>query len=566
MIEVDIEGQIVSIKADHRETTRLKTIPGVRYNKRTDRWQMPWGLTALATLAGYPGVKLSDAATVAFENMWHKRDMQEARKGLVNPITGRDGLYPFQNAGVRFLAGGKRVLLADEMGTGKTVQALVAIDQVDAYPALVVCPNSLKHNWAKEVKTWTDAIPVVIEGTAKQRRDKIAQAREGVGNSNVVVIVNYESLVKHTAQAPFGNTVLTEEKKAAKELNDIQWSTVVVDEAHRIKNPKADQTRAVWGVSRRAPYRFALTRTPVVNDPDDLWSILHFLIPEEQSARNRFRDRWCIVRPGWHGGIENLGLRDGPARDELDVILNATIIRRTKGKVLPDLPEKILTNRLLEMGAKQKKAYNDLVKFMMAEVDGGILTATDPLTLLGRLRYAASALPVIDDEGNVISLTAPSNKLEEVKSIIAESTGPIVVYGESRRLMELLEAQLPGDLRIGMITGKIPVRARQGFVDMFQSNELDVMLATTGAGAEGVTLTASSRMIIVQESWSNVANKQAHDRIHRIGQDKGSEIITLMSQGTVDVAVHNATVEKEEQLQALVRDPDWFRAAMKGDI
>ena len=101
---------------------------------------------------------------------------------------------------------------------------------------------------------------------------------------------------------------------------------------------------------------------------------------------------------------------------------------------------------------------------------------------------------------------------------------------------------------------------------MFQAGDLDVMLATTGAGAEGITLTAASRMVVVQESWSNVANKQAHDRIHRIGQDRGTEIITLITEGTVDVAVHQATVEKEDQLQSLVRDPEWFIAAIRGDL
>jgi len=559
----------VFVTADHRETTRLKMIPGMKYNKNRQQWTMPLGLTALACLMEYPGRTCTNDAAAALDHLQHQSEAQETRRKADHPIEGRPHLYPFQNAGVRFIAGGKRVLMADEMGTGKTVQALTALDQVNAYPILVVCPNGLKHNWAKEVEQWTDAVAVVIEGTAANRRKLIEEARywqSAPEPIKTVVIINYESLVKHTKQASFGNTVLTDEQKAEKELNDIEWKAVVVDEAHRIKSPKAHSTRAVWGVSRGAPYRIALTGTPVVNNPDDLWSIMHFLIPEQQNSRTRFRDRWCIVRPGWHGGIENLGLQEGAPRRELDVILKPTIIRRTKAEVLPELPEKILTTRHLDMGAKQAKAYNQMVAYMMAEVEGGTLTATDPLTLLGRLRYAASAFPVVDTDGNVVSLNTPSNKLTEVKAIIAESTGPVVVYGESRKLIELLADELADNYRLGMITGMIPLRARQGYVEMFQDGQLDVMLATTGAGAEGITLTASSRMIMVQESWSNVANKQAHDRIHRIGQDRGSEIITLISEGTIDQAVHTATMEKEEQLQALVRDPAWFMAAIKGEV
>ena len=563
MITVDVIGQVVTVAAGHRDTMSLKLIPGCRYNKARDVWTVPFGLTALACLGDFPGAQYTDGAVARFGELAQWADRQAARRDATDPIEGREFLYPFQAAGVRFIAAGKRVLVADEMGTGKTVQTLVAIDQVDAYPLLVVCPNSLKHNWAKEVEQWTDATPVVVEGTAAQRKKLIA---EMAGQENLVAIINYESLVKHTKQASFGNTVLTDEQKAEKDLNDIQWQAVVVDEAHRIKSPKAHSTRAVWGVSRDAEYRVALTGTPVVNNPDDLWSILHFLIPEEQNARARFRDMWCHVVPGYHGGLENLGLREGAPRRQLDVILKPMVIRRTKGEVLPDLPEKILTNRLVPISGKQRTVYNQLVSDMMAEVHGGILVATDPLTLLGRLRYAASATPVVDDDGNVLSLDTPSNKLSEIKDIIAESDGPLVVYGESRKLMELIEAELPEDLRIGVITGAIPARARQGFVDMFQAGDLDVMLATTGAGAEGITLTAASRMVVVQESWSNVANKQAHDRIHRIGQDRGTEIITLITEGTVDVAVHQATVEKEDQLQSLVRDPEWFIAAIRGDL
>jgi SNF2 family DNA or RNA helicase len=234
--------------------------------------------------------------------------------------------------------------------------------------------------------------------------------------------------------------------------------------------------------------------------------------------------------------------------------------------VLPELPDKILSTRRIPLTPAQTKAYNQMVKNMMAELKSGILMATDPLTLLGRLRYVASAMPEVNEDLDVISLSTPSNKLNEVKDILEGGSGQLVVYGESRKLMELLQEELWRSYSVGMITGAVPVRVRQGYVDMFQRGELDIMLATTGAGAEGITLTAANRMVVVQESWSNVANKQAHDRIHRIGQDRGTEIITLISEGTVDEAVHRATVEKEGQLQALVRDPEWLMAAARGDL
>ena len=103
-------------------------------------------------------------------------------------------------------------------------------------------------------------------------------------------------------------------------------------------------------------------------------------------------------------------------------------------------------------------------------------------------------------------------------------------------------------------------------MELFQDKGLDILLATTGAGAEGITLTAANRLVMAQESWSNTANKQSHDRIHRIGQEQNVQIITLLSDSTIDESVHKVCADKEHQLQILVRDPDWFKAAMRGDI
>ena len=568
MLNLTLDGSTVMIEAPPRETVRLKRVPGTRYYKSIDRWAMPLTMTSVACLQEWPtGVGMDEDIVAAFDDLSLWGTTQDTIRNDTRPLKGREFLYPFQAAGVRFIGKGKRVLVADEMGTGKTVQAITAIDLADAYPALIICPNSLKHNWAKEVEMWSDATPVVIEGTATKRAKLIADAWELQDREQQnVVIINYESLVKHTKEKSFGNTVLSDKDKEPGELNDIPWQAVVVDEAHRIKSPKAHSTRAVWGVSQMAPYRIALTGTPVVNNPDDLWSIMHFLDPEGFPSRTRFRDRYCLMRPGYHGGVENMGLQEGPPRTELDLQVRPRFIRRTKMAVLPELPDKILSTRRIPLTPAQTKAYNQMVKNMMAELKSGILMATDPLTLLGRLRYVASAMPEVNEDLDVISLSTPSNKLNEVKDILEGGSGQLVVYGESRKLMELLQEELWRSYSVGMITGAVPVRVRQGYVDMFQRGELDIMLATTGAGAEGITLTAANRMVVVQESWSNVANKQAHDRIHRIGQDRGTEIITLISEGTVDEAVHRATVEKEGQLQALVRDPEWLMAAARGDL
>ena len=560
-MKVTAEGQTLVVEAPHSMTPTMKTIPGMRYDRNRQVWTMPLNLQALAALKQYTGHDDPFLDLKAF-TVW-----QEDHRIKDAPIKGQEHLYPFQAAGVRFLAHGKGVLMADEMGTGKTVQALPAIDLENAYPALVVCPNSLKHNWAKEVGMWCKrddrVVSFVIEGNAKRRRQDIDLARElSKSGAPVVVIINYEALRLHSKQAPFGNTVLSDKEKAEKELNEIAWQSVVVDEAHRIKSPKASQTRAVWGVSETARYRFALTGTPIVNNPDDLWSIMRFVAPDEYPSRQRFRDRYCLVRPGWHGGLENLGLRDD-VRSEFDVLNRPRFIRRTKSEVLPELPEKIVTTQYLPMTKEQQKAYGQMVEYMMADIDDRVLVTSDPLVLVGKLRFIASAMPVLNDNGDIVALGGPSNKLGAIQDILDETQDALVVYSQSRKLIEFFARELDDTVSV---TGGMTPAQRQDSIDRFQGGDASVFLATTGAGAEGLTLTRSNRLVVAWEDWSNVANKQAHDRIHRIGQERGVEVITLVSKGTIEEAVSKSTGRKEDMLQQLVQDKEALMRAVKGRV
>lgn len=564
MIRLQVAGDKMVIDAQPHDRHILKAVTGTRYMKSRNVWEAPVSLVQFAAIRGMAGTNLSvaDSATRAEKRLEMLADKQEQARKDHSLIELEPNLYPFQNAGVRFLGKGKQVLLADEMGTGKTVQALVAIRLLKAFPLLVVCTNSMKHKWAEEIEKWTNATPVVVGGTAAQRKKAIASTQDIVGD--YAVIINYESLRLHSKMAPFGNTVLSEKEASLKELNYINWATVIADEVHRAKEPKAKQTRALWGVSADVKYRFGLTGTPIMNNPDDLWSIMRFVCPQEWSSRSRFRDRYCNVQAGWHGGLENRGLLSNRI-EELDKFLQPRMIRRTKKEVLPQLPEKVHTVLRVPMTDKQSKAYRDMLNHMMAEVDGGFLISSDPLSSLGRLRYLASAFAEVED-GQVVALKAPSNKLIAIEGILEEGGTPIVVYAESRKLIEFLDSELSKSYKTGLITGKQSSQERNSNIELFQDGGLDIILATTGAGAEGITLTAANRLVMAQESWSNTANKQAHDRIHRIGQENKVEIITLIAKATIDETVHMVCGEKEIQLQRLVRDPEWFKRAMVGDV
>ena len=555
------------------EVDRIKLIPGARHQRTSDEWRMPATRSQAAALSGVFAGRLNVSPSVREHVQWlfgpkpvrPEFSMNEAEE-LRAQASKSPHLYDFQAKGVEFLCSAGSALLGDEMGTGKTIQAIEWMKHFSRrgpnyVTHLVVCPNSLKYNWADEIRQWWPDVDVtVIDGTATQRRKQIENSHNG---GHVVLIINYESLRAHTKLAPWGGRALTEKQKELKDLNDLVFRCVVVDEAHKIKDPKSQQTMAVKQMGAQAEHRLALTGTPLLNNPDDLWSIWNFIAPREAGSRTQFRNRYCLMQNAWHGGFENLGLRP-ELIPEFDRWFQPRFLRRTKTQVLPQLPEKYpIRYHRLPLTTKQKTLYKAMVKDMMSVIEEDLLLAENPLTLMIRLRQIACATPVLQD-GEVVALTNPSNKLQAIQDMLDGE--PLVVYAESRRFIEFLHENLYLDHRVGLITGKQNAKQRQQAIEEFQAGKLDIMLGTLGAGAEGITLTRSSRIVLAQQSWAHATNAQAIDRVHRIGQARAVQPIVLVSDGTIDQSVALVDQRKESRLQDLVRDPDWVRRALIGEI
>ena len=207
---------------------------------------------------------------------------------------------------VKFLVKARRALLADEPGLGKTAQAIRALKKLqengeEVFPALIVCPNTLKTNWEREFDKWWPGIDVqVIKGSATQRRKAFDHEAQ-------VYVINWESLRTHSRLQPYGAVALARcvecgghDSKISparcevhqRELNTINFNSVVADEIHRSKEPKSKQTRALWAASGDASTRFALTGTPIANNAVDLWPILHWLDEKEWPSKTKWIDRY----------------------------------------------------------------------------------------------------------------------------------------------------------------------------------------------------------------------------------------------------------------------------------
>jgi SNF2 family DNA or RNA helicase len=472
--------------------------------------------------------------------------------------------YPFQWTGIAWLYGG-RSILADEPGSGKTIQSLVALRALGSVgDVLVVTTNSMKYKWAEEAHRWSPSYGsvVVVNGSPAKRRKQIEDAPAGT-----LFVINWESLRLHTRVGGYGSIALSDKDKAPKEFNARDIAVIIADEAHKVKDPKSHQSRALSFLAKSANYVWALTGTPVSNEPNDLWALLHLMDPDVWSSRSKFQERyvygwqadWGFVPTGWNPAT----------KDELFRFVDQYMLRRSKAEVLPDLPAKTYETRVLDMTPKQLTIYKAMRKEMMANIEGELLITDNNLTKAMRLHQIASATPVLSADGEVVSLDNPSNKVAALLEILAEGGDEqVVVFALSRKLIDLAEQALDKEKITSVrVTGAEGSELRALHVAQFQEGQVRVVLCTFGAGSEGITLTAASTAVFLQRPWSLVQSRQAEDRIHRIGQDADKVlIIDLVSKGTIDVKVHEALTVKGEHLESVTRDRDRMAALLEGDL
>lgn len=489
-------------------------------------------------------------------------------------------LLSFQRSGVAFLVKSRRAILADPPGTGKTAQLIRTLQVLqemgeNPFPALVVCPNSLKlSTWARELTTWAPELSVqVVDGNATQRRKQLAVESQ-------VFILNWEGVRLHSRLAPYGTIALTEKEKALKELNELGLRTVICDEAHKGKDPQAAQTRAVWAVMHEAEFRYQASGTPVTENIGDLWSLMHGIEPEWFPAKTKYIDRYAETSMNVFGGLEVHGIRS-ENKDEFFKIVDPLMRRIPKDAALPFLPPVLPVQiRHTVMGAKQKRAYDEMERDMIAQLND-LLGAPNPLSQLIRLNQFASAnaeiVPgtrwekilvwedgrlvekKIEVEAANVKLSAPSAKVDDLVDLLEElgPDEPLVVAAVSRQLIELAAERLKKlKISFGLITGAQSQYERDQAVQRFQNGQIRVVMLTLGAGAEGITLTRSRTMLFMQESYSEVQNMQARDRVHRIGSERHDaiRIIVQITPGTVEERRRELLQTKQIRMEEVVRD------------
>ena len=590
-VDLDAQGEHILINADWRFKELCKSLPGSSWSPTEQVWRAPLSWTTCLALRSTfrDSLEIGPGLSAWAANEMATRINPANALRELETYEGDEILFPHQRAGVEFLATAKRALLADEPGLGKTAQAIRALkklhdDGEDVFPILIVCPNTLKKNWAREFTKWWPEVPTqVIKGSSVQRKRQFEEEAH-------VFIINWESLRTHSRLSPYGSIALTrcracggQDEKVTetrcevhlRELNGIDFKAVIADEIHRSKDPKSKQSRALWAASGDAKIRYALTGTPIANNVVDLWAILHWLSPKDWPSKTKWIDRMVDTMLNAFGGMMVIGIKP-QMQDEFYKSVNPYMRRMLKKVVLPWLPPVINERRDVEMPTKQKKAYEQMRDLMIAELaSGDTLAAPGVLTQTIRLLQSASsyATMVVDEKTGEMRaiLDSPSCKVDALMDDIENGDfgdDSVAVSAVSKQLINLLSAELTKKrIAHGLITGDQDEDERQQAVDDFQAGKIKWILFTAQAGGVGINLTAARRLIMLQRPWSLVDHRQVLDRVHRIGSEIHDSIVITdyVTEGTIEERVIQVLETKSDNFEQIVRDKDQLLKLLQDD-
>ena len=432
-------------------------------------------------------------------------------------------LYIYQKEDVQTLLTPGNFLNFSEMGVGKTPESLEVCELSSYRKVLVICPNSLRWEWARQIKEWTGEAASVSLRSARKRLDNFFFA------PTKYYIINYESLR------------ISRYKSI---LSKLPWDCIILDEGHKLKNPRTLQTKGVVEVCREHPNAkiLILTGSPILNSPADLHTLLCIVKPEKFSpaSRKEFINHYCYWVPTRNGihitGTKNLEVLQEKTKD--------FTIRRTKKEVLPYLPDKYFRRPELVMDSEQRELYNKMeAELWILLASGEKLTAPCVLALLTRLRQ-------LNLEPRILGVEAPSIKTEFlddlVESFLDGSSEKLVIFSCFAKYIYYLSRryQSIGHIRL---TGETPPEDRAKEVARFQSDpEIKLALGTIQVMGEGITLTAASNVVLMDRWWTPSGNNQAIDRLHRIGQKGAVQVIIPTTLDSIDQSLSAILRQKEE--------------------
>ena len=456
-------------------------------------------------------------------------------------VTGVKWLYTLAKTGF----GG---ILADEMGLGKTIQVIYYIKQMlkdnENNKFLIVVPTSLSYNWDHEFDSFGSNIKRKICVGNKDKRTKILR---NLNDTNVIITT-------------YG--LLREDEEL---YNNLNFNTMVIDEAQNIKNNMAGITKVVKKIN--AETKFALTGTPLENSILELWSIFDFIMPGYLASLTKFQSKYKIKDFDEDSEILIKGLSKQ---------INSFILRRKKQDVVKELQDKLINDIYIELKDEQKKLYVAELERVKEEMEKIIETEGMNkarfliLQLLTKLRQICIDPSIIYD-----NYKDGSNKLEQLESIVNEyikNNHKILIFSSFKTALNIVKEKLnKAKIKTYMIDGNVPAKDRIEMVDNFNNNDdVKVFLIMLKSGGTGLNLATADVVIHLDLWWNPQAENQATDRAHRIGQKNTVEVIHLITKGTIEEKIlelqNKKRILSDKLIDGEIRDKNILSELTKEDI
>lgn len=468
----------------------VRSLPGRRWHKEEKCWSAPIYERSLNDL-----IKWNFTLDEHLLNFLKKINGRKIEVEYGDAIRLKGELYPFQKEGIAWIeTHNGRALIADEMGLGKTIQAIGWLSMHPTlHPVVIVCPASIKLNWAKEITKWTDEKDIAILSGTTSRTVK-----------EKIIIVNYDILFDWLSVLKIANP-----------------QVLILDEIHYIKSNSAKRTKATKLLAKGVRNIIALSGTPIINRPIEAFNALKILKPDLFPDYWYFTKRYCNRKHNGFGWVVSGHANENELHHKL---VSTVMIRRLKKDVLKELPDKIYSHVPMELSNSKEyaEAEKDFIEFVrQTKGDDAAVRASSAeaftkievlkqLSAKGKLKYA----------------------IEWIQDFL-EVDGKLVVFATHRFVIDAIMKEFQ---KVAVkIDGSTSMEERQMAVDRFQTDEsVKLFVGNVKAAGVGITLTASSNVAFIELPWTPGELDQATDRCHRISQKDTVNVYYLLAKDTID--------------------------------
>lgn len=400
---------------------------------------------------------------------------------------------------------------------GKTIQVAAYLKIRKDRPAIIVVPASLKLNWQRELDKWTEENSQIING------------KTPVEFTEKIIIINYDILQAHLEN-----------------IIKMKPEILIIDEAHKIKNEKAKRTKAIKELGKHTKNIIALTGTPIINRPIEIFSTLNLIRKDLFPSKWKFAERYCDLKNNGYGwdmsGSCNMA--------ELHTVLTEEniMLRRIKGNVLQDLPAKIRGIIPIELSkedmADYENAETDIIKYLNdsgEEEKAKSAALAETLVRIEHLKQLAAEFKL-------------SKCIDWIENFL-ESDEKLVVFCTHKKMIKKLKDHFKNICVT--LDGSTSQDNRQKAVDDFQNNsDIKLFVGNLQAAGVGITLTAASNVCFLELGWTPGDHDQGEDRCHRISQKDTVNVYYLVANGTIEEEIAELLDEKRKVINAIIDGKD----------